>query len=118
MLGPRLADEAAHVDQAGRDDVAGAVDDAGLSGNGIAGDRGADAGDQPVDYDEPAPRLGLALRVDKPGVEESDGLSGGHALRLVSGAGDCKRCSLSGSGEGWARGSRCTFVHDKVFSEV
>ena len=78
MLGARLADEAAHVDKARRDDVAGAIDDAGLGGNGIARDGGADPGDEPVDRDEPAPRLGLTLRVDEPGVEESDGLGRRH----------------------------------------
>ena len=90
MLGARLADEAAHVDQARRDDVARAIDDAGLGGNLFARDRGADPGDQPVDDDQPAPRLGLALGIDEPGVEESDGLGRRHGERLESGAGDCK----------------------------
>ena len=31
MLGPGLADESAHVDEAGRDDIAGAIDDARVS---------------------------------------------------------------------------------------
>ena len=100
MLGARLADEAAHVDQARRDDVARAVDDAGLGGNGIPRNRGADPGDQPVDDNKPAPGLSLALGVDEPGVEESDGLGRRHGEeRLESGAGDCKRLAHSGLGE-------------------
>ena len=49
MLGAGLADESAHVDEAGRDDVARAVDDPRLGRQLIARDRGADAGDDAVD---------------------------------------------------------------------
>ena len=48
MLGPRLADEGAHVDEAWRDDVAAAIDNARVARNLVARDRGPDAGDETV----------------------------------------------------------------------
>ena len=49
MLGPGLADEGAHVDEARRNDVALAIDDPRLGRQLVAGDRGADPGDDAVD---------------------------------------------------------------------
>ena len=51
MLGPGFADESAHVDEAGRDDVAPAIDDSRLGRQLVARDRRADAGDDAVDRD-------------------------------------------------------------------
>ena len=72
MLGAWLADERAHVDEAGRNDVALAVDDPRLGRELVARDRGADAGDDAVDRDEPAARLGLPNWIDKARVDEGD----------------------------------------------
>ena len=72
MLGARLANECAHVDEAGRNDVAIAVDDPRLSRELVARDGGADAGDDAVDGDEPAARLGLVNWIDKARVDEGD----------------------------------------------
>ena len=72
MLGPRLADERAHVDEAGRNDIALAVDDPRLGRQLVPRDRGADAGDDAVDRDKPAARLGLLNRIDEARVDEGD----------------------------------------------
>ncbi len=72
MLGARLANECAHVDEAGRNDVAIAVDDPRLSRELVARDGRADAGDDAVDGDEPAARLGLLNWIDKARVDEGD----------------------------------------------
>ena len=72
MLGSGLADERAHVDEARRDDVALAVDDPRLRRKLVARDRGADAGDDAVDDDEPAARLGLLNGIDQTRVDEGD----------------------------------------------
>ena len=72
MLGPRLADERAHVDQARRNDVAPAVDDCRLGRQLVPRDLSADAGDDFVDDNEPAARLGLLNGIDETRVDESD----------------------------------------------
>ena len=54
MLGPGLADERAHVDEAWRNDVTLAVDDPRLFRQLVRRDRQADASDDPIDDDEPA----------------------------------------------------------------
>ena len=72
MLGPRLADEGAHVDEARSDHVALTVDDARLFRDLIARHRGADARDHPVHRQEPAARLRRAFGIDEASVEEGD----------------------------------------------
>ena len=72
MLGPGLADESAHVDEAGRDDVALAVDDPRLGRQLVARDRRADAGDDAVDHDKSAACLGLLNGIDETRVDEGD----------------------------------------------
>ena len=72
MLGPRLADEDAHVDEARRDHVAPAVDDPRLVRKLVARHRRADPGDDPVHGEEPAARFRLALGIDEAGVEKGD----------------------------------------------
>ena len=73
MLGPRLADESAHVDETRSDDVAPAVDDPRFRRKLVACDRAADAGDDAVHDDEPAARFRLPLGVDEAGVEKAIG---------------------------------------------
>ena len=78
MLGARLADEGAHVDEARRDDVAGAIDDPRLRRRRIARHRGSQAGDQPADDEAAAARLGAGGRIDEAGVDEGAGALLGH----------------------------------------
>ncbi len=54
MLGARLADEGAHVDQAGRDQVAAAIDDLGVGRQIGRGDAAAKIADQAVDDQDAA----------------------------------------------------------------
>ena len=72
MLGPGLANERAHVDEARRNDVAPAVDDPRLGRQLVARDLGPDAGDDSIDDDEPAARLGLLNGIDETRVDEGD----------------------------------------------
>ena len=72
MLGARFANESAHVDEARRKDVAAAVDDRRLSRQLVPRDLRTDAGDDAIDDDEPAARLGRLNGIDKTRVEESD----------------------------------------------
>ena len=67
-----LANESAHVDQARRNDVAPAIDDRRLSRQLVPRDLRPDAGDDALDDDEPAARLGLLNGIDETRVEESD----------------------------------------------
>ena len=85
MLGPRLADESAHVDEAGRNDVALAVDDPRLGRQLVARDRRADAGDDAVDHDKPAARLGLLNGIDETRVDEGDRRMRRHGPPLIIG---------------------------------
>src|SRR6202021_4227515 len=59
MLGPWLANESPHVDEARRKDIAAAVDDRRLSRQLVPRDFRPDAGDDAIDDDKPATRLGL-----------------------------------------------------------
>ena len=81
MLGARLADEGAHVDQAGGDDVAAAFDDPRFGRNRVARHRGAERGDLAVDNERAAAQFLEAVRINQPGVEKGDraGLRHAHA---------------------------------------
>ena len=72
VLGPWLANESAHVDEARRNDVALAFDDPRLFGQLVRRDRQADASDDPIDDNEPAPCLGLLNGIDQTRVDEGD----------------------------------------------
>ena len=72
VLGPGLADEHAHVDQPRRDHVAAAVDHASALRRRLGGDRGAEAGDPPVDHQHAAGRLRAAGGIDETGVDEGE----------------------------------------------
>ncbi len=72
MLGPWLANESAHVDEARRNDVAPAVDNPRLGRQLVPRNLGPDAGDDAVDDDEPATRLGLLNGIDETRVDEGD----------------------------------------------
>ena len=80
MLGARLADEGAHVDETRRDDVAAAIDDQRAVGRGFRRDGGAEADDAAV-ADERAPgRLPAARGIDEARFDEGDG--SGHRQAL------------------------------------
>ena len=72
MLGAWLANESAHVDEARRNDVAPAIDDRRLGRQLVPRDLGPDAGDDAIDDDEPAARLGLLNGINETRVQEGD----------------------------------------------
>ena len=73
MAGTRLADESAYVDQAGRDDLAGTVDDVGAFGHACGADAVARVTNDLVS-DEHIPRaIEIEGRVDDASVGEQDG---------------------------------------------
>ena len=72
MLCPGLANKSPHVDEAWRNDVTLAVDDPSLFGQLVRRDRQANASDDPIDDNEPAPCLGLLNRIDQTRVDEGD----------------------------------------------
>ena len=78
MLGARLADEGAHVDEAGRDDIAGAIDDPRVGRRRIRGDRAAKPGDEPADDQNAAMRLHARGGIDEAGVDEGARAIVGH----------------------------------------
>ena len=78
VLGAGLADEDAHVDETGREDVALAVDDPGFGGGGFARHALAERHDLAVDDERAAARLAHLGGIDEPGVEKSDGARLGH----------------------------------------
>ena len=73
MLRAGFPDEGPHVDEAGRNDVAGAVADAGAFRRGGGGDGGAEAGDAAVLHEDAAPAFPAAGGVDQAGVDEGEG---------------------------------------------
>ena len=79
MLRARLADEGAHVDQAGGDDVAAAFDDLRFGRNRVAPHRGTERGDLAVDDQRAAARFLEAVRINQPGVEKGDRAGLRHA---------------------------------------
>ena len=84
MLGARLADEDAHVDQAGRHDRAPAVDDLGAGRPRAARRLRPRRDDPPVGDDDRARRVEVARRVDHAGIDEDDGAIAG-AVGLTRG---------------------------------
>ena len=68
----RLADEGAHVDQAGRDDPALAVDDLGAFRHAGGADAALGFADRAVGNQEIARKIEIARRIDDPGVGEQD----------------------------------------------
>ena len=72
MLGPGLADEGAHIDEARRNDVASAIDDPRVGRQLVPRDLGSNARDDALDDDEPAARLDLLDGIDEARVEEGD----------------------------------------------
>ena len=70
VLCPRLADEGLHVDEAGSDDVAAAVENArAFRGEGRAG---PEIGDAAIEGQQPATSLAAARRIDQAGVLEEE----------------------------------------------
>ncbi len=72
ILGARLADEGAHVDESGRDHVAGAIDDARPLGDLVARHVASNASDHAVARQQPAARFCFALGIYEAGVEKGD----------------------------------------------
>ena len=72
MLGAGLADEGAHVDQAGRNDVALAVDDLGALRHAGGADAALGVADHAFGDQEVAGKIEFARRIDDPGVGEQD----------------------------------------------
>ena len=81
MLGPWLANESAHVHEARRNDVAPAVDNPRLSWQLGPRNLSPDAGDEAIDDNETAARLGLLNGIDQTRIDESDRRSGRHEAR-------------------------------------
>ncbi len=74
MLGPRLADEGAHVDEAWRDDVAAAIDDARVRGQILRRDLRPEIKDGAVDNEDAAALARKILAVDEAATDEGQGL--------------------------------------------
>ena len=72
ILGAGLADEGAHVDQAGRDDLALAVDDFGALGHAGGADAALGLAHHAVGDQQIAGNVEVARRIDDPGVGEQD----------------------------------------------
>src|SRR5690606_9633092 len=68
----RLADEGAHVDEAGRDDLAAAIDDLGALGHAGSADAALGLADEAVGDQEVTQEIEVARRIDDPGVGEQD----------------------------------------------
>ena len=71
-FGAGLADEGAHVDQAGRDDLAAAVDDLGAFRHAGRADAALGLADHAVGDQEIAGEIEVARRIDDPRVGEQD----------------------------------------------
>ncbi len=78
MLGAGLADEGAHVDEPRRDDVACAIDEPRVGGDGLARHALAERRDAAVDDERAAARFAHLGGIDQPGVEKGDGARLGH----------------------------------------
>src|SRR5581483_9170179 len=72
MAQARLADKGAHIDQAGRHDLAGAIDDVGAFGHAGRADAAAHFADQPVGDQDVAGAVEIARRIDNACVGEQD----------------------------------------------
>ena len=72
VLGAGLADEGAHVDQAGRDDVAAAIDDLGAFRHAGRADAALGLADRAVGDQHVAGKIEVARRIDDPRVGEQD----------------------------------------------
>ena len=72
MAGAGLADEGAHVDQAGRDQLAAAVDDVGAFRHAAGADALLGFADDAVGDQQVADDIEVARRIDDPGVGEQD----------------------------------------------
>ena len=73
MAGAGLADEGAHVDQAGRHDLAGAIDDVGAFRHAGGADAAARLADDAVGDQHVADAVEVARRIDQAGIGEQDG---------------------------------------------
>ena len=78
MLGARLPDEGAHVDQSGRDHVACAIDDEGIGGRRGGGHRSAQSRNFALDDEDAAEGLALSGGIDQARVDEDEGAGHGH----------------------------------------
>ena len=83
MLRPRLADKGAHVDEARRDDIAGAIDDMRMRRQRRSDDLRPEIANDPVDDEHAAALFGFARRVDQPRIDERQRLVGDGAGRGV-----------------------------------
>ena len=72
IFGAGLADEGAHVDQAGRDHAAVAIDDLGALGHAGRMDAALGLADHAVGDQQVAGKIEIARRIDDPGVGEQD----------------------------------------------
>ncbi len=72
LAGARLADEGAHVDQAGRDQLAAAVDDLGAFRHAGGADAVLGLADDAVGDQQVAGKIEVARRIDDPRVGEQD----------------------------------------------
>jgi hypothetical protein len=73
MTGTGLADERAHVDQAGRDDLSGTVDDVGAFGHAGGADAAPRVANNPIGDQYVARAVEVACRINDAGVGEQDG---------------------------------------------
>ena len=71
-FGARLADEGAHVDQAGRDELAAAVDDLGAFGHAGRADAALGLAHHAVGDQQVAGEIEIARRIDDPRIGEQD----------------------------------------------
>ncbi len=72
MAGARLADKGTHVDQAGCDDLAGAIDDVGAFGHAGGADATPALADRAVGDQDVADAVEIARGIDQAGVGEQD----------------------------------------------
>ena len=76
MFRAGLADKSLHVDQTGRDDIARAIDDTCIGGNGLRRHIAPRSDDIAVAHENAAARLRPARGIDEPRVDERYGLEG------------------------------------------
>ena len=79
MFGARFADEGAHVDQAGRDHVAAAIDDFGAFRHACRADAALGFADHAVGDQDVAGNIEIARRIDDPRIGEQDAGGGRRA---------------------------------------
>ena len=104
IFGAGLADEGAHVDEAGRDEPAVAIDDLGAFRHARRADAALCVADHAVGNQQVAGEIEIARRIDDPGIGEQDRAAvREHALSVASASSECAAFALSPCGRGHRR---------------